>query len=253
MPDPLVYVDAPPDDVGAEVTIEVDDDHHLRNVLRLRPGDPVVVGDGRGRTWPAELAGERTLVTTGPAERTPVRRPQLHVVQALPKGRKVDEIVRSLVELGVERITPVSSARTVRDLDARKREREHDRWRSVARAAASQARRAWLATVDPLTDLGAVLEEVDRGVVPHVGAATGLAEAAASLREEPTVAVAIGPEGGWTDEEVARLQAAGLVPVTLGDTVLRTEHAAFAAAAALAFAFGRMGGTRMGGARANVD
>lgn len=240
MPDPVVYVDAFPDAVGDEVALSQDDDHHLRTVLRLRRGDRVVLGDGRGRLWPGEIADEGTVVATGQPSRSDLRRPALHVLQALPKGRKLDEIVRMLVELGVERITPVSSTRTVRELDDRKRERELGRWRSIARAAASQARRAWLATVDPLEELGAALGRVEGGVVPHVGAQAGLAAAAGDLRDLATVAVAIGPEGGWTDGEVARLHDAGLTPVTLGDTVLRTEHAAFATCAALAFAFGRM-------------
>lgn len=240
MPDPLVYVDEPPAGVGDEVAIGDDDDHHLRNVLRLRAGDPVVVSDGRGRVWPCELAGAGTVVVAGPQRTTPPRRPQLHVVQALPKGRRMDEVVRSLVELGVERVTPVSSSRTVRELDERKRQREHGRWRAVARAAAAQARRARLPSIDPLTDLATVLGQVDGGVVPHVGAPTGLAAAAGALADRETVVVAIGPEGGWTAGEVADLDAAGLTPVSLGDTVLRTEHAAFATCAALAFAFGRM-------------
>lgn len=240
MPDPLVYVDAPPAGVGDEVAIGDDDDHHLRTVLRLRAGDDVVVSDGRGRIWPGELAGAGTVVVAGRERTTPARRPQLHVVQALPKGRSMDDVVRSLVELGVERITPVSSARTVRELDERKREREHERWRAVAHAAAAQARRARLPDIDPPTDLATVLDEVDGGVAPHVGASTGLATAAGALRDRETVAVAIGPEGGWTVDEVASLDGAGLTPVSLGDTVLRTEHAAFATCAALAFAFGRM-------------
>lgn len=243
MPDPLVYVDTADvvPEVGSEVGIDEDDDHHLRTVLRLVTGDRVVVGDGRGRLWPAEVAGARTVEITGPAERTPPRRPRLHVLQALPKGRKLDEVVRSLVELGVERITPVSSARTVRELDARKRDRELRRWRSVARAAAAQARRAWLATIEPLSELSVAVDGAEAGVVPHVGVRDGLADVAPALRGRATVTVAVGPEGGWTDDEVARLRVAGLTPVSLGDTVLRTEHAAFAACAALAFAFGRMG------------
>lgn len=241
MPDPLIYVDDPPEDGGGEVAIGDDDDHHLRTVLRLRAGDAVLVSDGRGRVWPGELGGAGTVVVAGPQRAIPPRRPQLHVVQALPKGRRMDEVVRSLVELGVERVAPVSSARTVRELDARKAAREHDRWRAVARAAAAQARRAWLPDIDPPTDLATALQHVDGGgVVPHVGAPTGLADAAEGLRDRGTVAVAIGPEGGWSDDEVASLEAAGLTPVSLGDTVLRTEHAAFATCAALALAFGRM-------------
>lgn len=244
MPDPVVYTEVPADaDPGVSVRIDEDDDHHLRTVLRMDRGEPLVVADGEGRMWPAELAGPAAAVISGRAAVTPQRQPRLHVVQGLPKGRAIEEVIRMLVELGVDRVTPVSSARTVRELRGAKRDREHDRWCAVAVSAARQSRRAWLPHVDPLSEMAGVATETSAGVVPHVGAPRGLADVAPDLDHHDEVAVAVGPEGGWTDGEIATWVAGGLIPVTLGDGVLRTEHAAFAACAALAYALGRMDGT----------
>ena len=243
MPDPVVYAEVPPDaEVGIEVALDQDDVHHLGTVLRMERGDPLVVGDGRGRMWPAELRGSGTAVLTAPASVIARRRPTLRVIQGLPKGRAMEDVIRMLVELGVERITPVASERTVRELRGSKRQREHERWEAVALAAARQSRRSWLPRVDALTDLREAAGDVAAGIVPHVGVSAGLADVAPSLVDQHEVAVAVGPEGGWTDDEVATWQAAGLVPVSLGDSVLRTEHAAFAACAALGYALGRMDG-----------
>lgn len=243
MPDPVVYADVPPDAAaGIEVALGQDEAHHLGTVLRMGQGDALVVGDGRGRMWPAELGGAGTVVLAGPATVTPRRHPTLRVIQALPKGRAIEDVIRMLVELGVERVTPVGSVRTVRELRGSKRQREHERWEAVAVAAARQSRRPWLPRVDPLSDLGDVADDVAAGIVPHVGARRGLADVAPGFVDQPEVAVAIGPEGGWTDDEVTMWQDAGLVPVSLGDSVLRTEHAALVTCAALGYAVGRMDG-----------
>ncbi len=171
--------------------------------------------------------------------------PVLHVLQALPKGRKLDEVIQAVVELGVERITPVAAERSVGRLIGDKRERARRRWMAVARAAATQSRRAWLPQVSELLDVETAAASLDHphigGVVAHVGASTGLAAALAALPPGTSeVAVAIGPEGGWTEAEVDCWSRSGLKGITLGPSVLRTEHAAFGACAAIAYATGRM-------------
>lgn len=229
---------------GEAVSLAPDDAHHLCRVVRLQPGDPLEVCDGRGRVWRARLDTGSIRLVEGPEVREPPL-PLLHVLQALPKGRKLDEVIQSLVELGIERITPVMAERTVVRLTGEKRERAHRRWMAVARAAAAQSRRAWLPVVSELLDVQAAAASLDHpdigGIVPHVGASTNLAAALAALPPDTReVAVAVGPEGGWTETEVDRWRRSGLEAVTLGPGVLRTEHAAFGACAAIAFAVGRM-------------
>lgn len=249
-----------------KVELGEDDRHHLENVLRLDAGDRIVVSDGQGRSWPAVIVdGGRVRLTSEADRRTP-RRPRLHVLQGLPKRKKFEEVVRSLVELGVETITPVTAERSVRRLSTQKRRREQRRWQAVAGAAASQSRRSWLAEIAPVTTLAGALGDLGSsgattGVIAHPAAGQELSpsvldeatdsggeviDGGVDATEDPggEFAVAVGPEGGWTDAEVRDCVQAGLIAVSLGDCVLRTEHAAFAVCAVLSYAFGRLGGSR---------
>ena len=210
-----------------------DDDRHLRRVLRLRDGDPVVLADGTGTAWPARLTAEGAEIV-GPFVATELAAPRLRVFQAVPKGGKLDDVVRVLTELGVDRVTPVLSARAVA------RPATAERARSVARAAAEQARRSNLPTIDEPMTVADCTREPLVGVVAQPGG-RALADAAAELdRTVDEVAIAVGPEGGWTDDEVGAWASAGLVPVTLGSSILRTEHAAAALVAVVSYVLGRM-------------
>ena len=233
MPAPLVYV-SPGAVRGDRVTLAPGDIHHLRRVLRLRDGDAIVVGDGEGHHWRATLAVTEARLEPDPAF-TPRLRPRIDVVHAVPKGGKFDDVVRVLVELGVDRIVPVVSERTV----TRPR-RGAERWRAVARAAAEQSRRAWLAEVDEPAPVAAVTPSLAPGVVAHPDAPP-LRSVIGTLDGAEAVTIAVGPEGGWTDAELAAFERAGLRPAAVGDTVVRTEHAAVVVVAMVGYALGRFG------------
>lgn len=231
--------------VGATLPLGDEQRRHLHRALRLQAGAEVVVADGEGRETPATL-GVNTVVVTGPVVQHLPPPNRLHLVQALAKGRKVDDVVRSATELGVDRLTVVGSARSVVRPPADKRERLRLRWEAVARAAAEQSRRPWLPVIDGPLDLDAWLEGRESrfvGVVGHPGAERPLQAVLADvdLRPDEELLAVVGPEGGFTDDEVARLERAGLAPTSLGDFVLRTEHAGHALCAVLAFYLGRMG------------
>ena len=238
MPAPFVLVE--PEAVDGGVARLTDDAlHHLRRVLRSSPGDDVDVSDGEGRVWGGTLGAGAEVTLTSEAIAVPEPAPRLHVLQALPKGRKLDDIVQMLVELGVASVTPVTSERSVVRLDPDARERAHRRWSAVARAAAAQARRAWAPRILPVTSLERVLESVAAGVVLHPAAPERLRDVTSRMSPTPAdVTLAVGPEGGWSDDEIARCAAAGLAPARLGASVLRTEHAAFAACAAIQLGLG---------------
>jgi 16S rRNA (uracil1498-N3)-methyltransferase len=236
---PYVHVDTTLDDArdGDLVALTAGEEHHLRRVLRLPEGAPVEVADGRGNRAHARLDGE-ALVLVGTIEHHPTQRPHLWVAQAMPKGRKVDEVIRQVSELGVDGITIVAAERSVSRIDASKAERVRRRWADVARAACAQARRPWrprIAGPVPTTSLadGAgvlLVAHPDGQPLPEVVVAHEAAE---------RVTVAIGPEGGWSQGEISVLLAAGASLVGLGPTVLRTEHAAAAALAVVAANLGR--------------
>lgn len=238
-------------EAGAEVALDRDTRHHLARVLRLTEGAPLEVSDGRGNAAPAQLAGDRAVLT-GPAVATPHPHPRLIVAQGLPRSRKLDEVIRQVAELGADRIVPVAAARSVTRLDADRAERAVARWTTIGRSAAEQSRRPWRPVVDPVVgarDLVAALPAGTRLLVAHVGAAVALPDAVVppagdaaaphAARGPAALAVAIGPEGGWDDDEVTAFVDAGATAVGLGPTVLRTEHAAAAALAVLAAVSGR--------------
>lgn len=195
-----------------------EDHHHLAKALRLRPGDPLTVADGRG-AWRSCRFGDG-LDPAGEIEHVPAPAPALTIAFALVKGERPELIVQKATELGMDRIVPFVAARSVVRPDAERVDRQVERWRRVAREAAMQSRRAWLPEVAapvPFTALATLAGvcRADRGGVPP------------SLAH-PTIV--IGPEGGWTDEEVAAIP----MGVGLGPQVLRAETASIAAATLLA-------------------
>ncbi len=194
-----------------------DDRHHLERVLRLRSGDPLTVGDGAGRWRPCRFG-----VTVEPlGDVVAVAPPQVEVAVgfAVLKGGRSESVVQKLTELGVDRIVPFVAERSVVRWDEARADRQLERWRRVAREAVMQCRRLWLPRIDPVQDFGRL---------DLTGAAL-----AASVGRTMTGGenfVLIGPEGGWTDAELA----AAPVHVGLGPHIMRAETAAVAAAAMLA-------------------
>lgn len=205
------------DDVDTPVLSD-DDRHHLARVVRVRDGDPVTVSDGRGRWRTARFGDE--VDPTGPVVTVPAVTEPVTVGFALLKGSRVDDATRHLTELGVDRIVPFTAERCVVRWDDATAHRRHERLMRIAREAAMQCRRAWLPTVEPPTTFTALVTRPDT-VVARMGA---------EPLDGRVRGVLIGPEGGFTDAELAR--AAGAC--SLGDHVLRAETAVLAAGTLLA-------------------
>lgn len=225
---------------GDQVTLGERDRHHLATVLRLRPGAQVELADGAGTWAPAVLTDDGAVLGAAAVSR-PRPSPALRVAQGLPKGRKLDEVIRVCTELGADTVVPVAAARSVTRLDGAKADKAVARWSAVASAASEQARRVWRPEVlhpRPAARLGPGPGEIL--LVAHPGG-TPLPVVLDDLGRTTSVLVAIGPEGGWTPEEVDRWTEQGARTVGLGETVLRTEHAAAAALAVIAAGVGRWG------------
>ena len=216
-----------------------DDVHHMGRVLRLRAGETVVAADGRGRWASATWGGDGALRRSGPVHVEPRPEPSLTVVFAPVKGDRPEWVVQKLTELGIDRLVPLRSERSVVRWTAERQRAALERLRRVARDAAAQSRRVWLPEVaDPLTFAGLV------GLA--VSGAPGEVALAQLGGDPPTSsqhAVAVGPEGGWSDAELA----SGLPTVGLGCSVLRAETAAVVTGALLATL--RSGTVRAAGAR----
>jgi 16S rRNA (uracil1498-N3)-methyltransferase len=202
------------DDLGAPHLAEPDA-HHLARVLRLRDGEAVTVADGRGGWRLCAFRDGPSLEPTGPITRAVELRPVV-VAFALTKGDKPELAVQKLTELGVDRVVPLAAARCVVQWDDKKTERNLARLREVARAAAMQSRRAFLPTVERVMTV-AELAASEAGLA--------LAHPGGGPISDPATPVAIGPEGGWSDEELAAVPHR----VDLGATTLRAETAALAA------------------------
>jgi 16S rRNA (uracil1498-N3)-methyltransferase len=210
--------------------------HHVLRVLRLRPGEPLTLFDGRGGEYPGVIAAiDRDRVSVDVGAHSPVEREsplRLTLVQALQAGEKMDFTIQKAVELGVSRIVPVESRRGVVRLDAARATKRVEHWRGVVVAACEQCGRNRLPEVAPVETLERWLARP-----PAAGRRLFLSPAAelslGALPPVDAVELLVGPEGGLAPEEVIAAQSAGYVPVRLGPRVLRTETAALAALAAL--------------------
>ncbi len=242
-----------PDETGVPAAIHIDGEEawHLARVLRLRPGDTIVAGDGAGRDYEAVLTevGERAAVARVTAvrrNRAETRVPIL-LLQGLPKAEKMDWIVQKCTELGVAGIYPVATERAVVKIPAEKAAARIDRWERIAREAAKQAGRASWPPVVPVASLpnALALARPSHLLVPWEEAQRPLVAAMAEIAASPALArlgVAIGPEGGFAASEVEMMAAAGGIPVSLGPRILRTETAGLATIAAILYALGELGG-----------
>jgi 16S rRNA (uracil1498-N3)-methyltransferase len=235
---PLFLVDEVPS--GASLRLDGPEGHHAADVQRLRPGEVLMVGDGRGATATAVVtaAGRGTLdveITGRAYEDRPD--PRLTVVQAIAKGDRSELAVATLTEVGVDAVVPWAAARSV----ARwKDDRPLQRWRSTAREAAKQSRRAWLPQVAPCERTAGAARRIASaaaGYVLHGDAAVSLSTV--DLPAEGEIVLVVGPEGGVDADELAAFVAAGGIPVRLGSSVLRTSTAGAAALAALSVRLGR--------------
>jgi 16S rRNA (uracil1498-N3)-methyltransferase len=227
---------------GSLLPLSERDRHHLARVLRLSDGAAVEVADGAGGSAPAVLAGDGLRLEGDPVH-VAAPTPHLTLAQALPKARKLDEVIRVATELGVDRVVPVAAARSIVRLDGDRAAKAGARWRAVARAAAEQSRRPRVPEVHAVVATAELPTIAGRSsqaalVVAHPDGPP-LPDVVAGWRSRHRVTVAVGPEGGFADEEVRCLLDAGATLAGLGPTILRTEHAGAAALAVVAALLGR--------------
>jgi len=247
---------------GGRVAFDRGESRHLSRVLRLRSGDTVLAADGTGREYTVRLetVGEQATGTVlgvaAGASESPV---QITLVQSVPKGDKMESIVRASTELGVAHVVPVLTTRTVVTLEAGRWRDRARRWQRVAAEAAKQCGRAVIPTVTtprPLAEVLARDEPSELQLCLWEGATTmagpgaeperppGRALAASlppSLPAGARIRLLVGPEGGLSREEVESAQARGWTIVGVGPRILRTETAGPAIIAVLQARFGDLG------------
>ncbi|MBS9394805.1 MAG: 16S rRNA (uracil(1498)-N(3))-methyltransferase [Dolichospermum sp. LBC05a] len=207
--------------------------HYLLRVLRLRDGDKFIVMDGMGKWWLARLQGEQGEVLE-PLEVKTELPVAITLMMALPKGNGFDEIVRCCTELGVTCIAPVLSDRTLLNPSPQKLER----WQRIASEAAEQSERAVVPTILQPVAFNTAIKETTathryiceaRGDYPHLQQVIN--------KTANEIIIAIGPEGGWTNQELEIAIASGFQPISLGRRILRAVTAPIVAISLIAAYF----------------
>ena len=251
---------SPPEDIGdSSIALSTDETHHLTHVLRMTPGDHALVFDGSGHEYQCTFRGiidNRAHLEITEALSDVVESPlQLTLAQALAKGEKFDLIIQKATELGVSRIVPLMTRYADVKLDDQLVTRRLERWRRISLEALKQCGRRRLVEIAAPFTLPQFLDDVAHTDVAQAAslriesshaAARKLAaratlllfserggiaitEALEGLPRSASIIALVGPEGGWSDDELDQADQHGAKPVSLGPRVLRTETAAVVA------------------------
>lgn len=224
-----------PDEPAGPLALPAAVAHHVERVLRLSAGDALTLFDGRGFEVDARLEGSgRDLRAVLGERRAPPREPVLRItlLQCLAASDKMDWIVQKAVELGVVRMQPVSSRRTVVKLAGERAQRRVEHWQQIAVASCEQCGRNVVPEVRPLLAFDAALAGAEgQRLLLHPEGGVSLRHA--NLRAEASITLLVGPEGGFDADELQAARNHGFAALTLGPRVLRTETAGVAVVAAL--------------------
>jgi len=225
-------------------TITGEEAVHISRVLRMKKGDKVTLCDGEGTFYEATLSefSEKSVAAEITSSRRAETEPEvkLTIFQGVPKNPKLETIVQKLTEIGAVKIVPVDTKRAVAKLD---KAAKVDRLRKIAREAAKQSKRGIVPEVtDSMSFKEAVKEagKAELSIIAYEEEVETSLKKALSGKNPKTVSVMIGPEGGFEREEVELAKENGLISVTLGKRILRTETAPLAVSAIVLYELGEM-------------
>ncbi|WP_126427756.1 16S rRNA (uracil(1498)-N(3))-methyltransferase [Brevibacillus marinus] len=236
----------PPDQLLDEkLVIRGDDVHHIVRVMRGKPGDELIACDGEGRCVRARIVRLDAQEVQAEVLEPLVERRELPIevtiAQGLPKGDKLEWIIQKGTELGMAALIPFCSERTVVKWEAKKEEKKRERWQKIAKEAAEQAHRCRVPRVEPPVGFAELLDLAKRHTACAIAYeqenTTSLRTVLERVAPGDSLCVLIGPEGGFTAAEVARAEQAGILPVSLGPRILRTETASQFVLAAVSYHF----------------
>ena len=229
--------------VGDRATIEADDARHIAKSLRMRTGDSIVLCNGAGFDYRGEISAigsdivEVHILETMPSPGEP--KAKITLYQALPKSDKFEFIVQKAVELGVSEIVPTLSSRCISRPDEKSMAKKIQRLNRTSLEAAKQSGRGIIPVVSPLIEFNDAINSMKHALVPilcYEGASMPLREVLCP--EAPQIALMIGSEGGFSEDEVNTARTAGVHIVSLGARILRCETAPICALSAIMYALG---------------
>lgn len=241
---------SPSDIDGNQIIIKGDDVIHITRVLRLRENDEILINGGYGREYICKIksSDKNSVISTIEESYANSSEPPVSITlfQGFPKAQKMDLIVQKSVEIGVIKIQPVITQRTVVRLEDRDITSKVERWGKIAAEAAKQSNRGIIPEVlFPISFEEALrsLKAMDLAVIPYENEENrGIKDVIREKNSIKTVGIIIGPEGGFDDSEVNECVENNIIPVTLGPRILRTETAGFVASSFILYEIGDMGG-----------
>lgn len=221
--------------VEKKVVIRGEDVNHIKNVLRMKIGEEIAVSNGvdqkEYRCGILEWKEDSILCELRFIKEDELELPsRIYLFQALPKADKMEFIVQKAVELGVYEIIPVSTKRSIVKLDEKKAKNKVERWQSIAMAAAKQSKRRVIPKIQKVCSMKEAIsfaKDMDVKLIPYE-LAEGMGttkEIIGKIQKGQSIAVFIGPEGGFDEKEIEDALKVNVVPITLGKRILRTETA----------------------------
>ncbi len=219
-----------------KVRITGADLNHMKNVLRMKPGEAVLISDGTGKDYNCQVEtytdGEGILEILSENEDSRELPSRIWLFQGLPKSDKMEVIIQKAVELGAAGVIPVATRNAVVKLDAKKAEAKVRRWQAIAESAAKQSKRSYIpeiGSVMSLKEAFSYIEEqnFDLCMIPYEleKGMDGIKQVLGRLAPGQQIAVFIGPEGGFDEDEIRLALEKKVIPVSLGKRILRTETA----------------------------
>jgi 16S rRNA (uracil1498-N3)-methyltransferase len=242
---PRLYI--PPDRIGGEaISLQSREARYILTVLRLGPGDEVTVFDGEGREYQTVLTEdyEGGVYLSIQEELSTERESPLRITlgQGLLKGEKMKFVIQKATELGVDRIIPLVSSRSIPLVEGERESLRIERWRRIAQEAAKQCGRTVVPEITPMQELGDFLSQgEDTRMVLWEEEPTPLREVIERINPKKGITLLIGPEGGFSEEEVSTAQASGFLVAGLGQRILRAETASLSVLSILQHRFGDLG------------
>lgn len=239
--------------IGDQVIFTGSEAYRISRVLRLTPGAKITVLDGQGQEYLVTIETvrpERVITRVEWQKKVkPDIFPEVTLVQGLPKSNKIELVLQKATELGVAQIQPLLTMRTVPQPEMTRLEQRLRRWQQIVREAAQQCRRETIPVINLPVDLKTCLAGLGPGTTAFLlwedEQITGIKEVLRhwDAPHPGRIAVLVGPEGGWSPPEVKEVLSTGVIPVSLGPRILRTETAGIIALALIMYEWGVLGGS----------
>jgi len=241
------YVPTPQIEKGM-LRVEGNEVKHIRRVLRLKAGDEIIVFDSLGKEYEGTIIEETTSSVVIKIQNIFLSKRDspldVTLAQSLLKGEKMDYLIQKATELGVKEIVPFFSSRSVPLLEKSGRLKRHHRWGRIAIEASKQCGRGVVPKIEPLQDYSEMLQIASPGSLRLIlweREGGQLKEVLERSKEKTRIFFIIGPEGGFSQEEVEEAKRAGFIPVTLGRRILRAETASLCLLSILQYEQGDIG------------